>query len=343
MHELQYVPAMLWVVIAYMLAMIAVGGYFYNKAKKAGNESKEDFLLAGRSLGKIVIIGTIFATYLGGGTVTGGGNSLAYNFGIWPGICFMLPPIFSLSVLYLLSEKIRESGCYTIAELLEKKFGSTARTIAAAIIAISFISIVSFQYRGLGFVLNTTTGLPITSCTIICAVIVIILAYSGGLKTVATTDAMSAFLMLIGIGAAVPMLLSKVGGIEWVRATATADQLSFLGGQSFWGWLGAYLPLTFLTIGDQNLEDKCGKRSENGTCRLDRLSCGVACGNAADRMYFVYRTAVFRKQYRGRTIPDRDSVFAPSILGRPVVVCGIGVHNHNRRLLPSFRIVKLYS
>ena len=67
MHELQYVPAMLWVVIAYMLVMIAVGGYFYNKAKKAGNESKEDFLLAGRSLGKIVIIGTIFATYLGGG------------------------------------------------------------------------------------------------------------------------------------------------------------------------------------------------------------------------------------------------------------------------------------
>lgn len=295
MHELQYVPAMLWVVIAYMLVMIAVGGYFYNKAKKAGNESKEDFLLAGRSLGKIVIIGTIFATYLGGGTVTGGGNSLAYNFGIWPGICFMLPPIFSLSVLYLLSEKIRESGCYTIAELLEKKFGSTARTIAAAIIAISFISIVSFQYRGLGFVLNTTTGLPITSCTIICAVIVIILAYSGGLKTVATTDAMSAFLMLIGIGAAVPMLLSKVGGIEWVRATATADQLSFLGGQSFWGWLGAYLPLTFLTIGDQNFYQRINAAKDLKTARAGLIGCLaaslvvmplIACISFIGRLYF---------------------------------------------------------
>ncbi|WP_302806379.1 sodium:solute symporter family protein [Cloacibacillus porcorum] len=276
MHELQYVPAMLWVVITYMVVMILVGGYFYNKAKRAGNESKEDFLLAGRSLGKIVIIGTIFATYLGGGTVTGGGNSLAYNFGIWPGICFMLPPIISLSVLYILSAKIRESGCYTIAELLEKKFGGMARTIAAAIIAISFISIVSFQYRGLGFVLNTTTGLPITTCTIICTVIVIILAYSGGLKTVATTDAMSAFLMLIGIGAAVPMLLAKVGGIEWVRATATAEQLSFLGGQSFWGWLGAYLPLTFLTIGDQNFYQRINAAKDLKTARAGLIGCLIA-------------------------------------------------------------------
>ncbi|MEG2185526.1 MAG: sodium:solute symporter family protein [Cloacibacillus sp.] len=295
MHELEHVQAMLWVVIAYMVLMVAVGGYFYNKAKKAGSESKEDFLLAGRSLGKIVIVGTIFATYLGGGTVTGGGNSLAYNFGIWPGVCFMLPPIFSLSILYMLSEKIRNSGCYTIAELLEKKFGVTARIVAACIIALSFISIVSFQYRGLGFVLNTTTGIPVEICTIVCAVVVIILAYSGGLKTVATTDAMSAFIMLIGIGAAVPMLLLKVGGIEWIKATATPEQLSFLGGQSFWGWLGAYLPLAFLTIGDQNFYQRINAAKDLRTARIGLIGCLVAslvvipliaCLSFIGRLYF---------------------------------------------------------
>ncbi len=214
MHELVHVPAMLYVVIAYLVVIMLVGGYFYSKEKKAGNNSHEEFLLAGRSLGKIVIIGTIFATYLGGGTVTGGGNSLAYEFGIWPSICFAIPPIISLSVLLLMSEKIRNSGCFTVAELLEKKFGSAARTISAAIIALSFISIVSFQYRGLGFVLSTTTGISVGACTVICAVVVIILAYSGGLKTVAITDAMSAFIMLLSIGLALPMLVSEVGGIE---------------------------------------------------------------------------------------------------------------------------------
>jgi len=62
--------------------MIIVGAYFYKKAVTGGPETRDDFLLAGRGLGKIVAIGTIFATYLGGGTVTGGGNSLAYNFGL---------------------------------------------------------------------------------------------------------------------------------------------------------------------------------------------------------------------------------------------------------------------
>ena len=276
MHELVHVPAMLYVVIAYLVVIMLVGGYFYSKGKKAGNNSHEEFLLAGRSLGKIVIIGTIFATYLGGGTVTGGGNSLAYEFGIWPSICFAIPPIISLSVLLLMSEKIRNSGCFTVAELLEKKFGSAARTISAAIIALSFISIVSFQYRGLGFVLSTTTGISVGACTVICAVVVIILAYSGGLKTVAITDAMSAFIMLLSIGLALPMLVSEVGGIEWIKSQATPTQLSFFGGQTFLGWLGAYLPLTLLTIGDQNFYQRINAAKDLKTARIGLIGCMIA-------------------------------------------------------------------
>lgn len=276
MHELVNVPEMLYVVIAYLVVIMIVGGYFYSKEKKAGNNSHEEFLLAGRSLGKIVIIGTIFATYLGGGTVTGGGNSLAYQFGIWPSICFAIPPIISLSVLYMMSEKIRNSGCFTVAELLEKKFGSTARTISAAIIALSFISIVSFQYRGLGFVLSTTTGISVGACTVICAAVVIILAYSGGLKTVAITDAMSAFIMLFGIALALPMLLSEVGGIEWIKSQATPEQLSFSGGQTLWGWLGAYLPLTLLTIGDQNFYQRINAAKDLRTARIGLIGCMIA-------------------------------------------------------------------
>ena len=276
MHELVHVPAMLYVVIAYLVVIMLVGGYFYSKEKKAGNNSHEEFLLAGRSLGKIVIIGTIFATYLGGGTVTGGGNSLAYEFGIWPSICFAIPPIISLSVLLLMSEKIRNSGCFTVAELLEKKFGSAARTISAAIIALSFISIVSFQYRGLGFVLSTTTGISVGACTVICAVVVIILAYSGGLKTVAITDAMSAFIMLLSIGLALPMLVSEVGGIEWIKSQATPTQLSFFGGQTFLGWLGAYLPLTLLTIGDQNFYQRINAAKDLKTARIGLIGCMIA-------------------------------------------------------------------
>ena len=275
MHQLTYVPAMLWIVIGYLVLMVLAGGYFYKKAA-ASKETREDFLLAGRGLGKIVIIGTIFATYLGGGTVTGGGNSLAYIYGIWPGVCFALPSIFSLSILYMLSKKIRESGCYTVSQLLETTYGKTARVISAAVIAVAFISIVSYQYRGLGFVLNATTGLSVSTCTIICAVIVILLAYSGGLKTVAATDALSAFLMLLGIVIALPVLLNEVGGVAWVKDNATPEQLSFFGGQSFVKWIGAYLPLAFLSIGDQNFYQRINAAKDLRTARIGLLGCMVA-------------------------------------------------------------------
>ena len=38
MHELVHVPAMLYVVIAYLVVIMLVGGYFYSKEKKAGNK-----------------------------------------------------------------------------------------------------------------------------------------------------------------------------------------------------------------------------------------------------------------------------------------------------------------
>ena len=98
MHELVNVPAMLGVVAGYLVLLVLVGAFFY-KRSLVSEESRADFLLAGRSLGKLVTVGTIFATYVGGGTVTGGGNSLAYKFGFWPGVCFAIAPIFSLTIL----------------------------------------------------------------------------------------------------------------------------------------------------------------------------------------------------------------------------------------------------
>ena len=102
MHELIAQPKMLLVVIVYLLALVGTGAYFAKKAA-VKKEGKEDFFLAGRGLGKIVAVGTILATYTGGGTVTGGGNSLAFNYGLWSGLFFTICPVISMSVLCYLT------------------------------------------------------------------------------------------------------------------------------------------------------------------------------------------------------------------------------------------------
>jgi Na+/proline symporter len=310
---------MLTIVIIYLVALLAVGGYYYKKAKDLGSESSDDFFLASRSLGKIVVAGTILATYTGSGTVTGGGNSLAYNYGFWPGVCFVLPPIFSMLVLVALSKKIYEGRCTTAAQLLEKSYGPSARIYAAVIITLAFVSIVSYQYRGLGFILNATTGLSIPVCTIICTVIVIALAFSGGLKTVATTDAMSAFLMTVGLVVGIPFLLKAVGGVDWVIANAPPEKLTFFGGQTFWKWAGGYLPLFFLTIGDQNFYQRIVASKDLPTARFGLYGCIVAC---LVIMPVVAGLSFIGSIYFGSNISAGQSLIATATL-MPTVIGGV--------------------
>lgn len=260
MKELISKPSLLIYVVAYFAILVGIGVYYSRRVKE---DNAEDFVLAGKGLGPIVLMGTFLATYVGNGTISGGGNSLSYTYGIWPGV-FALPAIGAILVLWLLSDKIRSFGSYTVAEILEIKYGKTARLVSGVIIALSMISICAYQYKGLAFILNITTGMDIKIGTAIGAFIIIFLAFSGGLKSVAVSDAFSAFLMLIGIIAATPFVISAAGGWNNVISSASPESLTLSGGQTFYGFLAGYFPLFFLSMGDQNLYQRitAGKGSK---------------------------------------------------------------------------------
>ena len=261
MKELISKPSLLIFVAAYFAILVGIGIYYSKRVKE---DDAEDFVLAGKGLGPVVLMGTFLATYVGNGTISGGGNSLAYTYGIWPGVFFALPAIGAILVLSLLSNKIRSFGSYTVAEILEIKYGKTARLVSGIIIAFSMISICAYQYRGLAFVLNITTGMDVRIGTAIGAFIIIFLAYSGGLKSVAVSDAFSAFLMLLGIVFATPFVIKAAGGWNNVITSAPPESLTFSGGQTFYGFLAGYFPLFFLSMGDQNLYQRiiAGKGSK---------------------------------------------------------------------------------
>ena len=63
-------PSYAIAILVYLLVMIAVGWYFGKKAR----DDKDGFLLAGRELPRIVLVGTLLATWFGGGTVVGGAD-----------------------------------------------------------------------------------------------------------------------------------------------------------------------------------------------------------------------------------------------------------------------------
>ncbi|WP_306052069.1 sodium:solute symporter family protein [Natronococcus wangiae] len=264
-----------YVVAAYLGVMLGVGGWAYRKTDTA-----EDFMLAGRSLGAVIIAGTLMATWMGSGTVTGGSNSIAYGHGLWPAILFGTAALLGIGILKVLAPRIRRFDKITIPEMIEAELGQEGRVISLLVIAFAYIGIVSYQFIGFGFVLNVTTGVSVTHGTLIATVIIIALAAMGGLMSVSYTDAISAFLMIIGLFIALPYVIAGAGGWGNIVSTVPETHLEPLGNLSVIQFLGFWGPFFLLILADQNMYQRIlAGETDAGTGRgLVGWFLGVAVG-----------------------------------------------------------------
>ena len=255
--------------------MLGIGAWTYQRT-----ETAEDFMLAGRSLGPIIIAGTLMATWMGSGSITGGGNSIAYSFGIWPAILLGTAALIGVGLLKVLASRIRGYNKYTIPEILEEGIGKEAKAIGLVVIVIAYVGIVSYQFIGLGFVLNVTTGISVETGTIIAAVMMISLATMGGLMSVAYTDAVSAFLMVIGLLIGLPFVLSNAGGWSTITTDVPQSYLSPLGTLTPLQFLGYWAPVLLLILADQNMYQRIvAGKTDAGTSRgMIGWFVGVAIG-----------------------------------------------------------------
>ncbi|WP_252502071.1 sodium:solute symporter [Sporosarcina sp. Marseille-Q4943] len=263
---IEFNPNLLWYVIGYGVFMIILGIVYSKKVS-----TSDDFILAGKSLGPVVLMGTLLATWVGSGTVTGGPNSLAFSYGLWPAVGYVLPSLIGIIVLILISSKIRNYGKYTISEILEVKYGKFASIAAAIIIILAYVGIVSYQFKGIGFILHVSTGVSVETGTIIGAVIIIFLATIGGLMSVAPTDAFSAFLIVIGLIVAVPMIISFGGGWNEITAAVPSEHLNLLGSLTPLQFLGFYIPVLFLLLGDQNMYQRISASKNDRTTKIGAM------------------------------------------------------------------------
>lgn len=236
-------------VVIYIFVIIAIGLWYTKK----GVRTLDDFLIAGRKLGAIIAGGTLVATWFGSGTVVGGPTSLAYTYGLGPALLFMLMPPIGIVTLYLIAEKIRTMYKYTVPEVMEVKLGVEGRVLAALIIILAHVGIVSYQFTGLGYILRVTAGISTELGTIIGLLIITILAISGGLVSVAYTDAITAFLMLLSLAIGVTIAYNQVGGFDGARASVPPTHFTITGGMSVLALVSTCLPLLMLLIGEMNM------------------------------------------------------------------------------------------
>ncbi|WP_028661332.1 sodium:solute symporter family protein [Nocardioides insulae] len=248
------------VLVAYLLLMVAVGLWF-SRAKEVS--TGEDFVFAGRDLPRPVMIGTLLATWVGSGTIIGGG-SFAYTYGPLASIFFLAGTPAGIVVLYFLAKRIRRNATYTVPQLLEQKYGISVRVIAAIITVLAYTGITAYQFTGGGQIISVVTDLEPGAGAIIVFVLVTFLAFGGGLKSVAWSDFLSATLIVFVLLVALPMVIGRdIGGVAayWDALPDVAH--TFTGGLTPLQLLGYFLPLFLLVLADQNMYQRFGAaRSE---------------------------------------------------------------------------------
>ncbi|USK37110.1 sodium:solute symporter family protein [Cytobacillus firmus] len=253
-------------VVLYLVFMALIGVYFAKKSVK----NSDDFMVAGRSLPLFVVMGTLLATFVGSGTVVGGA-SFIYQYGPFAAIFNLSGGIVGAIILYFIASKIRQIEIYTVPDLLERRFGKAALYISSVIIIFAFVGITAYQFTGGAYVLQLTTGIPLEIGAIIMCALVIFLTVSGGLFSVAYTDALSAILIIIGFLFGVPFALNAVGGFEGLSLSLPEINKSWNGGLSFPQLLGFFLPLFLLVLGDQNMYQRFSAAKDPDVARKSTI------------------------------------------------------------------------
>jgi SSS family solute:Na+ symporter/sodium/proline symporter len=184
----------LFSILGYLVILFFIGLQLAKRLKK-----KEDFLVAGRTLTAPILIGTLLATWIGSGDIFSV-SDLSYNHGFssligssggWLGII----------VVFFIAGRVRRFGQFTVPDILEARYNKWARILATVATIIAYLTIVSYQFRGGGWVLNIITEgkIPISSGIIIVAVFVITYTLMAGMISVAYLDIFNGIIMITGI------------------------------------------------------------------------------------------------------------------------------------------------
>ena len=235
---------------AYLFLLMIYGLVIAHKKVKTA----DDMVTGGHRIHFIILVGSLLATWCGGGGITGNA-SIIYNGGPWVGaITFAAPPI-GIILLYFIAGKVRKSNKVTVPEIMGARYGQSASIISAVCVMLAYVGVLATQLKAAADILVllcSSSGVEISRglALVICTTIIVVITVGGGLVSVAYSDAISALIMIGGFFIAIPILISVANA---QGAVLPPEKTTLTGGMSGWELLGYFLPSLALMLGDQNM------------------------------------------------------------------------------------------
>jgi SSS family solute:Na+ symporter len=219
----------LTIIVVYLIGILLVGIL----SVRLKRMTSEGYFLAGRGLGWVMVGAALFASNISTIHLVGLAAS-GYNEGLVWGNFEWLASITLILLGLVFAPFYFKSKISTLPEFLEKRYGSTARSILAfiAIIGALFVHIGMSLYAG-AVVFHTFFGINVYTSILVISVITAIYTVLGGLKAVVVTESIQTVILIIGAiiltGFAIAALPEhSVSSLAELKAQLKPGQLNML-------------------------------------------------------------------------------------------------------------------
>jgi len=240
---------LIWAVAAYLAFLVVIS---VSKSRKI--KTQDDFMVAGRGVTAMFLVGTLVCTWIGSGSLFGGaGRAFRHGFsalwmsaGAWIGI----------AIVFFLASRVRRIAQYTVPDILETRYNAAARLLGTFAIIVAYMTIASYQFIGGGRLIEILTGLdPRYGQAIICG-LVVVYTIMAGMASIVALDIFNGVLITVGVLVAAPIVLSRAGGWSGLTATLPETHFTTFGAPGIAAALGLFLPTFFLLLGESSMYQK---------------------------------------------------------------------------------------
>lgn len=270
------------IILLYMAATVAIG-LFASRKKAEEKQSNDDFLMASKSLGPVVLAGTLFAANTGGASTTGIATNV-FQYGL-SAAWYVIAGGIGFVLVSFIAPYFRRAQANTVPEIISKRYGKASHIFTAITSILALFMATGAQIIATASIINVVTGFDFKTAAIVSTIVVIIYTMVGGFKSVTAANLMHVLFITVGMTIAMLVMVNskEVGGFgalfekaEAMKSVSGAnmDMLSMtkIGAMTIIGYIAMYF-MTFPT-GQEIVQTYCSAK-DGKSAKLGSILAGV--------------------------------------------------------------------
>ncbi len=189
---------------------------FWGKSGFKKTNTIKDFCVAGSSLGLVISVSTFTATLFSAVSMQSVTGSV-YEYGYAPILYSVVGWLLGGSCLIFLAHRIKEYDIVTVSDYLRIRYNSRGyQAFTGVITVVCYILYIIIQIKGFGIVVSELLDINYNIAILLIYLFIVYTGF-GGLFSVAKTDALNVFVVIVGVLLVAGNVMFHLGGMTEIH------------------------------------------------------------------------------------------------------------------------------